>query len=51
MLGMWCKTQVKLGTEKMQVPKSSDITNPCIKTRPIPLRTKENRKQNHFKLK
>lgn len=51
MLGMWCKTQVKPGTEKTQVPKSSDIIDPCIKTRPIPLRTKENRKQINFKLK
>jgi len=51
MLSTWCKTKVKLGTEKMPVPNSSDTNDCCIKTRPVPLRTKENRKQDNFKLK
>lgn len=48
---MWCKAQVKLETEKVQVPKSSGSSDPWSKTGSIILRTKENRKQNYFKLK
>lgn len=51
LLNMRCKTQVKLETEKMKVPKSSDTIDPWTKTVSILLRSKENRKQNHFKLK
>lgn len=35
--------------KRLKVPESSDITNPCVKTMIIPLRTKENRKEDIFK--